>query len=232
MTVTLALQHHSSCNAEPAAWLQLELPPSYPDKAPAQVTAVASACIGRQGERACAQRLQQLADSYVGQESLCQVVEAFMAEIQHGSSTSSSAAAAAGASLPASVNSHETQAEAQLGLALLRLDHMRNSTAYSRTVRRWAAELGLTGRLLFCSGSKPGGGSAGGSSSGGSTIILILLVGREEAINEYLVRQRTRVVDVDSKGRVRSSGFCQAACLLPWLDMIQKCTLWDSANTA
>lgn len=69
-------------------------------------------------------------------------------------------------------------------VALLRLDHMHDRRGYSKTIRRWARDLGLGGRLLFCSGR-----------------ILILLEGPAEAVRQYLVLQRTQIVDVDSRGR-------------------------------
>eukprot|EP00887_Chlorella_sp_A99_P003627 scaffold7.g3627.t1 len=73
-------------------------------------------------------------------------------------------------------------------VALLRLDHMRDRAGYSRLIRGWAGELGLSGRLLFLG-------------SGGSAVILLLLEGPAAALREYLVRHRTQNVDVDSKGR-------------------------------
>lgn len=120
--------------------------------------------------------------------------------------------AAAGAAVAGQLAVQAVQAKrpaVRCQLALLRLDHMHDRASYSRTIKRWARELGLGGRLLFCSG---GSGSNGSGESGGVTagtrassasppIILIVLEGEEAGVKEYLVRQRTRVVDVDSKGR-------------------------------
>ncbi|KAL4441893.1 hypothetical protein ABPG77_003809 [Micractinium sp. CCAP 211/92] len=92
-------------------------------------------------------------------------------------------------------------------LALLRLDHMHARAAYSRTLRRWAGELGLGGRLLFCSGGGgcngrgPAGSGGGGGGGGAAPIILILLEGPASDVKEFVVRLRTRNVDVDSRGR-------------------------------
>ncbi|PSC73020.1 RWD domain-containing 3 [Micractinium conductrix] len=89
----------------------------------------------------------------------------------------------------------------------------RAGAAYSRTLKGWARDLGLGGRLLFCGGrrrrrrsssssSDGRSGSKGGSSSSASPpIILILLEGPAPAVKEFVFRLRTRNVDVDSKGR-------------------------------
>uniref|UniRef100_A0A8C0X6W6 RWD domain-containing protein 3 n=1 Tax=Castor canadensis TaxID=51338 RepID=A0A8C0X6W6_CASCN len=71
-----------------------------------------------------------------------------------------------------------------LWLTLLHLDHMRARGKYVRTVQKWAADLGLTGRLMFL----------------GRTI-LILLQGERNNIKDYLVLQKSSKVDVDSSGR-------------------------------
>lgn len=71
-----------------------------------------------------------------------------------------------------------------LALALLRLDHMRNKGAYTRTIKAWAKELGLTGRLVFQ-----------------GLLILIVLEGESSDVAQYILRQRTQVVDLDSHGR-------------------------------
>lgn len=85
---------------------------------------------------------------------------------------------------------------------LLRLDHVRNRPMYTKTVRRWTKELGLTGRMIFC-----------------RALILIVLEGSYLAVAQYLVKARTEVVDVDSAGRkcrermmdVLEDNYCQGA---------------------
>jgi hypothetical protein len=69
-------------------------------------------------------------------------------------------------------------------VTLLRLDHMRDRARYGRTLADWAAELGLEGRLVF-----------------NEALIIVLVHGIDGAIREFLLRARTRPVDVDSKGR-------------------------------
>jgi len=180
-----------------------------------------------------------LGSTHDGQECLCSLVELLQHELQAAAADTAVAAEAAAAPQPAS---RSKAAGSQYGaataapcagsaacsaggrtdncqLALLRLDHMHARAAYSRTLRRWAGELGLGGRLLFCSGgssssnnsedaARSGGSkrSGGGSSSGSGgsppgAIIVILLEGPGSTVKEFLVRLRTRNVDVDSKGR-------------------------------
>ncbi|XP_064625476.1 RWD domain-containing protein 3-like [Lineus longissimus] len=67
---------------------------------------------------------------------------------------------------------------------LLLLDHMRAKKKYVKTIQKWTKDLELNGRLIF-----------------EGKLILILLQGKLENIKEYVVRQRTVSVDVDSKGR-------------------------------
>ena len=67
---------------------------------------------------------------------------------------------------------------------LLHLDHMRSKAKYTKTIMKWTKELSLCGRLVFC-----------------DKLILILLQGSEQDIKEYISRQKTVNVDVDSKGR-------------------------------
>lgn len=71
-----------------------------------------------------------------------------------------------------------------LHVCLLKLDHMHNRAMYTKTIKRWAAALQLSGRLIFF-----------------KSVILIALEGAREDLNEYLRLQRTECVDVDSRGR-------------------------------
>ncbi|GMH35433.1 hypothetical protein BSKO_03301 [Bryopsis sp. KO-2023] len=71
-----------------------------------------------------------------------------------------------------------------LNVAVLRIDHMHDRGGYTKIIVKWAGELGLTGRLIFC-----------------RSFIFVLLEGAEPDIDEYLLRKRTVVVDVDSRGR-------------------------------
>ena len=66
-------------------------------------------------------------------------------------------------------------------ILLLKLDHMRNKTRYIKTITRWIDELNLNGRLFFA-----------------NHLIFILLTGGTGNVREYLRRQKTCNVDVDS----------------------------------
>ncbi|XP_005111987.1 uncharacterized protein LOC101856308 [Aplysia californica] len=71
-----------------------------------------------------------------------------------------------------------------LHTALFHLDHMRSRQNYVKLIKKWVDELALSGRLIFC-----------------HRFILILMQGEAQSIKEYLVRNRTTNVDVDSRGR-------------------------------
>ncbi|XP_046374794.2 RWD domain-containing protein 3-like [Haliotis rufescens] len=66
---------------------------------------------------------------------------------------------------------------------MLHLDHMRAKSQYVKTIRRWTAELGLDGRLVFW-----------------NRLILILLQGSPSSLKEYMVRHKSVNIDVDSRG--------------------------------
>lgn len=68
--------------------------------------------------------------------------------------------------------------------ALLQLDHMRARNKYVKTIQNWSTELSLQGKLLFQ-----------------GKLILILLQGPQSKIKDYIVRQKSVCVDVDSRGR-------------------------------
>ncbi|GFN77631.1 RWD domain-containing protein 3 [Plakobranchus ocellatus] len=79
--------------------------------------------------------------------------------------------------------------------SLLHLDHMRSKTSYTKLIRRWAGELSLTGRLFFC-----------------QRAIFILLQGDVKNIKEYIVRNRTTSVDVDSRGKACKERMLSVLC--------------------
>ncbi len=195
----------------PPARLHLRLPLGYPGSLHATplIEAVTCDALGRQWEQQALQQLQAVAAGE-SDECLYQLAEALLALLGQ-------AAQAAGVQLGGAQHEHvqpaaaqhaqqwqqqeqkEQQQQAQQAqqvplqhqeppqqLCLLKLDHMHSRGSYSRLIRRWAAELGLGGRLLFC---------------GSSPIILILLGGAADGLKEFLLRMRTRNVDVDSKGR-------------------------------
>ena len=70
---------------------------------------------------------------------------------------------------------------------LLHLDHMRNSKQYLKTLKSWAKELGLFCKIWLRTENYRG--------------IPLLVIGRENDLNEFEKRLRSRNVDVDSKGK-------------------------------
>ncbi|KAL5017003.1 hypothetical protein ScPMuIL_006592 [Solemya velum] len=68
-------------------------------------------------------------------------------------------------------------------LCLLHLDHMRAKSKYIKTIEKWTRDLNLNGRLLFF-----------------KRLILIIIEGDHSSIKEYITRQRSVNVDVDSHG--------------------------------
>ncbi|XP_060583364.1 RWD domain-containing protein 3-like, partial [Ruditapes philippinarum] len=66
---------------------------------------------------------------------------------------------------------------------ILHIDHMRSKNKYCKTLEKWAAELTLCGKILFC-----------------NKLIIIILQGDIKNIKDFIVRLKTVSVDVDSKG--------------------------------
>ena len=76
-----------------------------------------------------------------------------------------------------------SQAPASRTILLIKLDHMRNSTRYIKTITHWIEELDIGG-VMFFSGR----------------LILLLVEGDSGDVEEYLRRHKTCNVDVDSSG--------------------------------
>ena len=87
---------------------------------------------------------------------------------------------------------------ANIVTALLHLDHMRSKSSYCKLIKKWAVELSLVGRLIFC-----------------QRLILILLQGDSKNVKEYIVRNRTTNVDVDSRGRSCKERMLSVLCEVP-----------------
>lgn len=189
----LALALRPDAGAACTARLHLRMPHRYPE-APLEVEAVSSATCGRQWEADCQRRLQGLATAAAGRECLHELLAVLLDTLQPAGGGSSEqpggAPAAAAGQQPAALQSLGEQEQEQEQVLLLRLDHMRDRPGYSRTLRRWARELGLAGRLLFCGGGRCSRG-----------LILVLLEGPAGGAREFQKRLRTCNVDVDSAGR-------------------------------
>lgn len=78
----------------------------------------------------------------------------------------------------------ETRCERQ-SVYIARIDHMRNEMKYFKTLRSWASELELGGRVV----------------NAGLHAIYVILVGSTDRLSEFLRRWRTQNVDVDSQGK-------------------------------
>ncbi|CAG5114721.1 unnamed protein product [Candidula unifasciata] len=86
----------------------------------------------------------------------------------------------------------------KLMTVLLQLDHMRSKNNYIKLIKKWSVALGLPGRLIFC-----------------NKLILILLQGTSQAIKEYVIMNRTTIVDVDSKGKGCKERMLTVLCEIP-----------------
>ncbi|GBF91362.1 hypothetical protein Rsub_04102 [Raphidocelis subcapitata] len=189
-----------------AAWTTLHfcLPPGYPARA-ARCHAAASPQLPRAEADALTAQLQRRADEAAaaaaavradhrgggGGECLYDLAEAVRDALAGLLLTGPAAAsdAAAGQNCAAAAEGlggggSGGEEDVARRRVLLRLDHIRNRPLYTKTIRRWVKELGLSGRLLFCRG-----------------LILIALEGGGGAVSTYLRRARTELVDVDSGGR-------------------------------
>jgi hypothetical protein len=151
-------------------------------------------------------------------------------ELRAAAATSSYAAAPARAAAADSAQAGAGPGSAGARRVLLRLDHMRNRAMYSRKIRGWVKELGLTGVWRVFWGKRAGGRAvragcpprhpgphsrppprppiihAPGRLIFCRALILITLEGPGCAVAEYLVRARTENVDVDSAGRKVGAG--------------------------
>ncbi|XP_052776354.1 RWD domain-containing protein 3-like isoform X2 [Mya arenaria] len=79
--------------------------------------------------------------------------------------------------------------------SVLHIDHMRSKTKYCKTLDKWISELGLCGRLVFC-----------------SKIILLILQGERNTIHDFVVRLKTACVDVDSRGHACKERMMSVLC--------------------
>lgn len=73
--------------------------------------------------------------------------------------------------------------DGKIWTSILHIDHMRSKNKYCKTLEKWASELTLCGKILFC-----------------NKLIIVLLQGETENIKNFVVRLKTVSIDVDSKG--------------------------------
>jgi len=68
-------------------------------------------------------------------------------------------------------------------VVFIKLDHMRQKTSYVKILKKWASQLGISGRVLFPPKN-----------------VFIIIDGLSDSIDEFLRLLRTQKVDVNSKG--------------------------------
>ncbi|WIA14287.1 hypothetical protein OEZ85_002821 [Tetradesmus obliquus] len=173
--------------------LVFDMPPGYPAEA-AMRCHVTSPQLSRDATDTLSQQLQQQAEALQGAECLHELADALQQQLQQleqhqqAQPAPSSQPPQCGAPSRSSGNGGSSRssrsADVPVVRLLLRLDHMRSKASYSRTIKQWAAELSLTGLLLFW-----------------QSVILILLEGCPADLAQYLYLARTVCVDVDASGR-------------------------------
>ncbi|KAK6178780.1 hypothetical protein SNE40_011289 [Patella caerulea] len=84
-------------------------------------------------------------------------------------------------------------------IMLIHLDHMRARTSYIKLIKKWTNELNLCGRLIFF-----------------KRLILLLLIGSSYHLKEYIIRNRRKNVDVDSRGQSCKERMLSILCEQPW----------------
>uniref|UniRef100_A0A383WAE9 RWD domain-containing protein 3 n=1 Tax=Tetradesmus obliquus TaxID=3088 RepID=A0A383WAE9_TETOB len=173
--------------------LVFDMPPGYPAAA-AMRCHVTSPQLSRDATDTLSQQLQQQAEALQGAECLHELADALQQQLQQleqhqqaqpaPSSQPQQCGAPSRSSGDGGSSRSSRSADVPVARLLLRLDHMRSKASYSRTIKQWAAELSLTGLLLFW-----------------QSLILILLEGCPADLAQYLYLARTVCVDVDASGR-------------------------------
>lgn len=183
--------------AAAAPTLQVRLPPGYPAEA-CSCWLSSHGSLGREAAAAVQAGAQDIAAAAAKQASPCltdllEYVSRAAAEEEQQHRAQSRGPGDSGSATSSCANGGGSDAAAarRQKQALLLLDHMHDRAGYSRTIKSWCKELGISGALIF----------QGGGPGGCSPLILVLLRGSPADVDEYLRRQRTETVDVDSRGR-------------------------------
>ena len=138
---------------------------------------------------------------------------------QEAQDAAAAAAAAWARDRPAASSREAAAADDDECHAVIRIDHMNDSSGYVKKLQRWCAQLGLAARLFY---ALPGGGagfSAGGDDDpeasaerfrGSGSVgpppggrvegVFVVLGGDGDSVQTFLTRLRTEMVDVDAKG--------------------------------
>ncbi|KAK3583245.1 hypothetical protein CHS0354_015426 [Potamilus streckersoni] len=120
-------------------------------------------------------------EPYIGSPLICEILNAMQEQLEERKEVVFQALD----SCTLAENGNQNNLDENLmWMALLHLDHMKSKNRYVKTIMKWTEDLNLTGRLIFL-----------------NRLILIVLQGYHDDIKEYVNRQRSGNVDVDSRGQ-------------------------------
>ena len=181
------------------------LPAEYPTAAP--TLKLSATHLPRDAVRDISDKVEALAEQRTA--ALASDGAECLAELAQEMSDAAAAAAAAAARVDAEAPDADEADEADGAChAVVRIDHMNDSSGYVKRLQKWATQLGLAARLFYAAqkdGKDGKGASAArcgkGPPRGGRVEgVYVVLGGDGEAVQGFLTRLRTEVVDVDGKG--------------------------------
>ena len=214
-SLTLDLEEDAE-TSRPAETLTLRvtLPRRYPAVAP--TIEAAGSATSRDAAGAILSRLDRIAEERTtalgeegGAECLAELAQEAR-ELAEADANATRRAAAAAAS-----ERDARDAPNALHHAVVRIDHMNDSSGYVKKLRKWAAALGLAVRLFYAEEGRGATATATATAtapadeddsddrppSGGRVEgVFVVLAGEDDAIGGFLARLRTEMVDVDSRG--------------------------------
>ena len=214
-SLTLDLEEDAE-TSRPAETLTLRvtLPRRYPAVAP--TIEAAGSATSRDAAGAILSRLDRIAEERTtalgedgGAECLAELAQEAR-ELAEADADATRRAAAAAAS-----DRDARDAPNALHHAVVRIDHMNDSSGYVKKLRKWAAALGLAVRLFYAEEGRGADATATAPAtapadeddsddvppSGGRVEgVFVVLAGEDDAIGGFLARLRTEMVDVDSRG--------------------------------
>jgi len=199
-----------------AVTLRATLPHGYPHEAPA--LELSASILPRDVAADVLEKLRALADERTA-ALRDDSTECLMDLAQEAQDAAAAAAAAWARDRPAASSCEAAAADDDECHAVIRIDHMNDSSGYVKKLQRWCAQLGLAARLFY---ALPGGGagfSAGGDDDpeasaerfrGSGSVgpppggrvegVFVVLGGDGDSVQTFLTRLRTEMVDVDAKG--------------------------------
>ncbi|KAL3869124.1 hypothetical protein ACJMK2_041860 [Sinanodonta woodiana] len=157
----------------------LDITSNYPEELP--VISVLSDKIHRNILLEVKKNVHKQLEPYIGSPMICEIFNAFQKQLEDRKEVVFQALDSCNS---AKHDNHSNLDENLIWMTLLHLDHMRSKNRYIKTITKWTENLNLTGRLIFF-----------------ERLILIVLQGHHHDIKEYVNRQRSVNVDVDSRGQ-------------------------------